>query len=263
MTKLALLIGINYFDSKYALNGCINDVTNIKNFLEDKLDFNNFVIMTDKNPDKKRDTYPSAINIIKQLKNIVQQANNNGYNEIWISYSGHGYFVPDKNGDEYDRKDECLVPLTGYITDDLFYDIISDLNDSIKCVCLFDCCHSGTFADLPYDYLCDIKGKFVKKKYRLTEKYHNSKRKKCPAKVITINGCRDNQTSNDYYDPDYLSWQGALTSSVIENFNQDKDISIHQLLLNTNGKMKELGFKQKPVISCSQKIDYKDKFLFS
>ena len=47
MVKNALLIGINYKNTSDKLNGCINDINNVRNFLISKLEYNNFIFLTD------------------------------------------------------------------------------------------------------------------------------------------------------------------------------------------------------------------------
>ena len=61
-------------------------------------------------------------------------------------YSGHGSFVPDKNGDEADGKDEALVLSDGvsnipFIDDELNHYLN---NIQAKKLIIFDSCHSGT-----------------------------------------------------------------------------------------------------------------------
>ena len=262
MKKLALLIGINYFNTSYQLNGCINDVNNLKDLLINNLSFNSdeIIIMND---NSLNNNYPTYDNIIKQLKFIIQKANNENYDEIWFSYSGHGYYINDTNNDEKDGYDECLVPLNGYITDDTFYDIISDLNTKTKCICLFDCCHSGSFGDLRNEYIINLnKKKINKNKINIRRKYQRKKKKKCKANIIAISGCRDNQTSADYFNNNIWKWQGALTTKFIECIKLNINITCYDLLYEINKQMILEDFKQKPVISCSKSIKYNDKFLF-
>ena len=54
MSKKALLIGINYRGTNSALNGCINDVGNIHNFLKEefKLQNNEIRILTEDHSQK-------------------------------------------------------------------------------------------------------------------------------------------------------------------------------------------------------------------
>ena len=64
MVKYGLLIGINYTGTAYQLNGCINDVNNMKLFLaSSKLGYTNFVMLTDDTPVK-----PTRANILNQIK---------------------------------------------------------------------------------------------------------------------------------------------------------------------------------------------------
>ena len=67
--NLALLIGINYKNSKIELDGCINDSNNLQKFLISKMKFksNEIIQMTDNH---KGNLYPTGINIIRQLKFI-------------------------------------------------------------------------------------------------------------------------------------------------------------------------------------------------
>ena len=57
--KYAALIGLNYRNTPNEIYGCINDTTNIKNMLETKYGFNNFVFLTDDTNNK-----PTKENII-------------------------------------------------------------------------------------------------------------------------------------------------------------------------------------------------------
>ena len=77
--------------------------------------------------------------------------------ELFFQYSGHGSQMPDRSGTESDGKNECLCPVDCHagpwpdyvILDNDIYDIFYNrLADGVKCVCVFDCCHSGTMADL-------------------------------------------------------------------------------------------------------------------
>ena len=69
--KNALLIGCNYNNTSYKLNGCINDVNNIKSIIN-KTGFNNINILTDET-DKK----PNKSNILSELTKLLTNSNNN------------------------------------------------------------------------------------------------------------------------------------------------------------------------------------------
>jgi metacaspase-1 len=69
---------------------------------------------------------------------------------VVITYSGHGTWVPDDDGDEPDRRDEALCPYdiasAGPLLDDELYDLLSDRERGVRIVMISDSCHSGTVA---------------------------------------------------------------------------------------------------------------------
>ena len=66
MSKLALLIGINYTGKRYALGGCINDSHGLKKCLQTHFSYEDkqITLMTD---NEKGDFYPSGKNMVGQL----------------------------------------------------------------------------------------------------------------------------------------------------------------------------------------------------
>ena len=126
MSKKALLIGINYYETPSArLNGCINDAVNVRNMLIDAYGYDsaNITVLRDDTANNK----PTAVNIVKQLTSIIAQSAS--LKEIWIHYSGHGSQINDTNGDESDLLDEVIVPsdyaTAGVVTDDMILSIIT------------------------------------------------------------------------------------------------------------------------------------------
>lgn len=74
-----------------------------------------------------------------------------------VYYSGHGMQITDRNGDEDDGKDECLVPLDyktyGVLTDDVINaHLVLPLPVTTSLFVLFDACNSGSGCDLPWNY---------------------------------------------------------------------------------------------------------------
>lgn len=151
--KKALLIGLNYRGSAYQLSGCINDVLHMKTALTTQFGFaeSAITLMTD-------DTsalLPTRANIENTLLALVQTAVPGDL--LVVHYSGHGTYLRDANGDELDRRDECLVPLdfaqSGMISDDwLFANVIQALPAGVSLRLFSDCCHSGTLMDLRHNY---------------------------------------------------------------------------------------------------------------
>jgi hypothetical protein len=158
--KRALVIGLNYTGTSSALQGCINDVKNVRRTLLDHMYFQDtdITVMTDDSSLTSATSahWPTRANIEGALDAMVDEVTAENVDELWISYSGHGTNVKDTSGDERDGKDEALVPLdfltAGFITDDQWRGYMSRIPASCRVVCFFDCCNSGTMGDLPYTY---------------------------------------------------------------------------------------------------------------
>ena len=99
--KKALIIGINYYDKSYQLSGCINDATNVRDFLVGERGFlddaDSMVIMTDAPENVGSLLYPSHVNMMNALQWLVH--GNGAGDLVWLSYSGHGGQTTDTNGD--------------------------------------------------------------------------------------------------------------------------------------------------------------------
>ena len=146
--KRALLVGINYLNTNYTLNGCINDANYLNNRISKK--FDEIKILTD---EKTSADKPTKNNIINQLITMLDSSNTGDV--CFFSYSGHGSYMDDKNNDEKDNQDEVLVSSNlEYVSDDEIKDIIDKhLKSGVTLFLLMDCCHSGTLLDLKYRYL--------------------------------------------------------------------------------------------------------------
>ena len=246
MSKYALLVGINYYNTSNRLYGCINDVIMMRKYLIEKrgYDANNIIILRDDSNDFKT---PNKKNIIDELNNLIKKANDNNASEIFFHYSGHGTWIRDRNGDEVDKRDEMICPVDlNMIVDDQLRSIVSNLNNNTNMFIVMDCCHSGTNIDLPYLY--------TQKKGQLVVLQNNSSkyRELINKNIYSISGCRDDQTSADAYnvyqvleDPDFNfvikntnRAGGALTSLLlkvlINNNNFASSLPNLQKLLSQN-----------------------------
>lgn len=240
--KKALLIGINYKNTENELHGCINDVVQIKNLLTSRFNYKeeNITLITDDTEIK-----PTKQVILSHLTNLFNNSKN--YEEIWIHYSGHGSYVPDYSGDELDGKDEALVPLdfnnAGFILDDDIKIVLKSIDESCRCMIIFDCCHSGTAADLLYVYKDNTESK---------EKLDVNNLVK--ADVMLLSGCRDDQTSADALIN--KKWAGALTSIFLKILEENKySIKVLDMVAKLRDKLKLSGYSQYPVLSASRVVD--------
>lgn len=135
--KLALCIGINdYPGTGSDLSGCVNDANDWSKILTQK----GFTVtkLLDKNATRK--------NILDAMKVLIEQAVKG--DSVIFQYSGHGTYIPDKDGEESDGTDECLCPYDLYtkgpITDDELNDLFTSKKNGVKLVLFSDSCHSGT-----------------------------------------------------------------------------------------------------------------------
>ena len=291
MTKLALLIGINYFNTQHELGGCINDVHNLKKTLVNKFSYqeSNIQTLTD-DENSESNNYPTGNNIKNALENFIKNIKNNNVKEVWISYSGHGTNLDDISGDENDNKDEAIVPVdyqNGMITDDLWNKYMQEIPETCHVTCLFDCCHSGTMSDLKYNY------KYIKtppsrvRKYRQQivrygyywKRYYipywvtvpsetrwnreeNTNVPNIKCSIFTISGCKDNQTSADVYNTEKNKWGGALTNAFIETIdNVENELSCIDLCKNLNNIMINKKYSQRPMICCNNLLQEDSIFI--
>lgn len=237
MTTLRLFsIGINYVNTNYSLNGCINDSNDMDTFfktysIQKNYKYSSFII------NDYTTIKPTKSNIIKYLINELDILRPQ---DIFIfHYSGHGSNINDKNGDESDKKDEMIVPIDfNYIIDDELYQIIiSRLKSNVSYLFLFDSCHSGTMLDL--QYTINEKNKTI-----LNNKNKNN------FNIVCISGCTDRQYSADAYIDNRFS--GAMTTSFLKNFKSAKNWN--ELVKLMNQWLITNQFTQTPLISFSKPI---------
>lgn len=246
MKSKALLIGINYVDSQQGrLRGCVEDVKNTRTFLINKVGIapEDIVMYTDEDPQTKHHT--TCQGILAALRELVRTSRDMDF--VWIHYSGHGSYVEDTSGDEVDRRDECLIPSDyhrgGVITDDQVRSIFSSFEKTTRVLCVFDCCHSGTIADLKYRYVSGNKP--------LSQEHSMPA---LPAKIMSISGCMDTQVSADAYNvTGNKTFTGALTSCLLTVLEQDLDLRNDPVrcIEKTRQLLKEKQFSQVPQICSS------------
>lgn len=242
--KKALLVGINYIGMDCPLNGCINDIENIRDILKSEYNYKDADIMMISDMTEIK---PTRSNIIKELLNLILS----DATDLYFHYSGHGSQVKDVNGDEADKMDECLVPIdyekNGIILDDELKGILQCLNSDKKLTIVLDCCHSGSGVDLAYNIyeragklslLCDP-----------SMKVNNTR-----GKVLCISGCKDNQTSADSFEMG--QYQGALTYSLIQAIKKIKKPvrTIENIYRCLRATLIDNNYSQIPCISAGNNI---------
>jgi hypothetical protein len=243
--KAALLIGINYRGKNNELYGCENDIESSKKMLIEKYHFkeSDIKVLIEKNNDSS--LVPTYKNIVATIDWLVKKSDE-GYGSLWFQYSGHGYYFRDRDGDEKDGYDECLVTSDNYaIMDDyLRSHLINRIRADSKLFCLMDCCHSGTILDLQYKYLPSPSRR------RMFQENSSSTK----SNVWALSGCRDNQESADA-EFSRNEWAGALTKNFIDSLKTyNYSPKIDQLLMDVQLNLKRQGFTQVPQLTCSKNL---------
>lgn len=245
--KKALLIGINYYNTTAKLNGCIDDIINMRHLLVDAFGYSLDKMTTLRDDTTNTSLLPTKSNILKALTQLV--ADSAGCTEIWIHYSGHGSRVPDVNKDELSGLDNVIVPVdyrtAGVIVDDDLYTILKGVK--CKTVLLFDSCHSGTVVDLPWSFIYLNPGS-----YRIQKNNNNTLTNN---QIFMFSGCRDDQTSADTYSADQKQAVGAFTNAFISCIRaRNHEVSFLTLYRDICMFLAASRYTQVPVFSSSSVI---------
>jgi len=247
--KKALLIGINYIGTQYELSGCINDIINIGQYINTA--YPDCIIKMFRDDINPNDT--KHANIIWGLQWLLKNVNPG--DTIYLHYSGHGSYIKDLNGDEDDKRDECIVSSDlKYITDDyLISNFICKVPRNVNLVCVFDSCFSGTVLDLPYKMTIDPK-QLGSKQFKISNNIKNNpavKNIKC--NVVCFSGSTDAQTSADTSAPNTITKmdeaQGAMTWSVMTALTKVGIMKNTDFLLLVYNNLKNNNYDQDPVLS--------------
>ena len=141
---------------------------------------------------------------------------------FFLTYSGHGGQVPDRNGDEKDRKDETWVLFDRQLVDDELYAMWARFSPGVRIFVLSDSCHSGSvtrdIAEAAVPHVVahgmvdtdaprhkDMPRDVEEATYEANKELYDEIQKENPsaekamigATVLLISGCQDNQLSLD------------------------------------------------------------------
>jgi len=295
--RRALFIGINYHGQRGELRGCINDVDNIKRFLQQNFRLDEIRVLTD---DGKTPS-PTRANILAGFKWLRSGAK--AGDSLILHYSGHGGSVKDTDGDEEDGMDETLIPVdhqtAGIIVDDEVHDVlVRGLPKGVRLTAIMDCCHSESMLDLPYTY--NISGDLVitenerakgfSKIVASSVKFALDGRKKdamnsitegmklamsscgggdssararaiqtrtTVADVVQFSGCKDSQTSADAQIGGQAT--GAMSYALISSLKKNQNMTYTELL-KTMRQILEGKYTQVPMMTAGRKLDLNSTF---
>jgi len=138
MAKRALCIGINNYPGTHMdLAGCINDAEDWAAELSGR----GFSVA------RLIDAEATKAAMVAGMQEVIGGAASGDL--VVITYSGHGTYVPDLDGDELDGLDEGLCPHDlqtggGALLDDEIHALFAARADGVRLVLVSDSCHSGT-----------------------------------------------------------------------------------------------------------------------
>jgi len=239
MSKKSLFIGINYYKTPQArLNGCVDDIVNMRNMLIDAYGYSyaNSTLLRDDttNPD----LLPTRKNILNALNKFVLDSVN--CTEVWFHYSGHGAKIKSSNN----NIDSVIVPCdyltAGLILDNDLYDILK--NVKCRCILLFDSCNSGNMVELPWSFQYILPTQVIK------TKINNNTLAKC--EIYMFSSCKDTQTSVDIYSTDLQDFVGAFTNAFLICLREDKhEVQLLKLYSDVCNYLAKNNFSQIPIFS--------------
>ena len=138
MARNALCIGINnYPGTQMDLQGCVNDANDWAAALAER----GFKVA------KLLDEQATKAAMVAAMNDLIGKAGKS--DSLVITYSGHGTYQPDEDGDEADGLDEALCPYDlqtngAALVDDEIRAIFGARKAGARLVLISDSCHSGT-----------------------------------------------------------------------------------------------------------------------
>jgi hypothetical protein len=138
MAKLGLCVGVNNYPGTHMdLAGCVNDA---KDWAAE-LGARGFEVT------QLLDEKATKAALVNAFKSVIGAAGKG--DTVVITFSGHGTYVPDLNGDEIDGLDEALCPCDiqtggGALIDDEIHAMFAARKPGVRLVLISDSCHSGT-----------------------------------------------------------------------------------------------------------------------
>ncbi|KIP07894.1 hypothetical protein PHLGIDRAFT_127337 [Phlebiopsis gigantea 11061_1 CR5-6] len=155
MAKKALCIGVSYQGTEWSLKSTFRDVDRFRSLLVDRFGYadEDITVMKDDGGEDE----PTRDNMLQAMENLAQSASKGDH--LVFYFAGHGEQEQERPGkhDEKDGMDEAICPSDyrpgddeSHILDDTIRATLVGIavNNGAHLVVIFDCCHSGTAADL-------------------------------------------------------------------------------------------------------------------
>jgi hypothetical protein len=257
----ALLIGINKYPTQ-PLNGCINDILDVADFLEKKCAFakSDIRMLTDERATK--------VAIIERLNWLLSGLRSG--DRVVFHYSGHGAQLASRDPlGEVDKLDEVICPVDFiqgeeyFIRDKDFNTMFSSIPQGVHFIWISDSCHSGDLSReilldesrnhdqaraliLPEDLLWRIK---TAKENNLELQSFDRTAKQLNLALIT--GCKSDQTSMDAYIAGRPN--GAMTYFLLKELNKPDGtrLPLINVVAGLNQAIRSAHYSQEPQLEGS------------
>lgn len=204
--KYAILVGCNYATTSSALQGCINDVLNMRQYLYTQTkgyDDRNVTLLTDSAELTPLESMPTRERILQVIDDTVAKLVPG--DSLFFHMSSHGGQQACTDATESDGRDETVYGCDlRPITDNELKDhLVNRMPMGTSLYVVIDACHSGTSIDLPWMY---VVGRPCKRESQDCERSAN---------CVCLSACRDNQYAADSVDQQSQP-AGALTAALLE-----------------------------------------------
>jgi hypothetical protein len=220
MVNRAVVVGINdYPGTGSDLAGCVNDALDWDAALRAR-GYSTVVLLNEA---------ATKGNVVAALKAAV--AASKRYDRLTFTFSGHGTYVPDRDGDEADHRDEALVchdvRSGGLLVDDQLQQILGQTVEGVRQVILSDSCHSGSVSRFVGATPLDARPRFLPPAVFMEGKQLAAAKRVEQVQVtsrsregaVLISGCTDQQYSYDVGGP---RPHGAFTRAALATLGTAK-----------------------------------------
>jgi metacaspase-1 len=248
----ALLVGINAYPSS-PLNGCLNDISDMANFLTGKCGFamDDVRLLTESRATKQ--------GIVERLGWLLTGLRSG--DRVLFHYSGHGVQLPTRSPQgEVDGLDEAICPYdfdwddAHTIRDKEFSKMFSSIPAGVEFVWISDSCHSGDLErDMPKP---NVTEKTINPPLDINWRLQTAKKNKIQAigfnktaqslNLALISGCRSDQTSADAVFSG--RYNGALTYFLLAELGKAGGLTIPltKVVKDVNVSLQREGYDQEP-----------------
>jgi hypothetical protein len=226
--RRALCIGINAYDAPNTLSKCVNDALAWRRLLE-TLGYDVELLL---------DKAATRDGILAALKRTAEGLV--AGDDLAITYSGHGASVADSSLDEWDLRDEAIVPVDlNLIVDDEIAPLIGSVPAAVRLWLVSDSCHSQTQARSLFGgpkvrtipWLAALHGLPVGRRL------FGSSRKP----EMLLSGCKDPEFSYEAEE------NGAMTAVATATF--ERGITPREWIRRIRKLLPNTSFPQTPVVS--------------